>query len=116
MAKKASFGVTSDEPCGTTFTHGGQPKMAGAHNTKRKAQFGVVREAVGATINVNSPAIGEFPKADKAKLMGVKVIAKTSGQGDYSPKKSGPENFGGSEGVKGTMKSGKMDRKSQRFT
>ena len=116
MAKKASFGVISDEPCGTTFTHGGQPKMAGAHNTKRKAEFGVVREAVGPTINVNSAAIGEFPNAAKGKPMGVKVITATSGQGSYSPKKSGPENFGGSEGVKGTMKSGKKDRVSQRFT
>jgi len=116
MAKKANFGVMSDEPNGTTFTHGGFPKLAGASNTKRKAQFGVVKEAVGPTINVNSPAIGEFPKADKAKLEGNKTIAETSGQGSYSPKKSGPQDFGGSEAVKGTMKSGKKDRVSQRFT
>ena len=113
MMKKTSFGINANEPSGTTFVDMPKAKFAGATNTKRKADFSIVTEAKGPTLTENHSFIS-IPKADKGKPMGEKTMAESTGT--YSPAKKGPQDFGGSEGVKGTMKSGKTDKKSHRFT
>lgn len=106
---KISFAVEAQRT-GATFTANDPAKFRDGGQTKKKAQFGVINEAKGPTIDENSTHI-PTPNADVAPLKN-KVIAETSGQGEYEPEKASGQvkaeaQFGGSVGVTGHKKSGK---------
>lgn len=98
MGKTKRFDIHENAPEGDITFCAKPAKFAGATNTKRKANFGVeTREPQGTTFMGNKSHLN-FPKAD----VGVKdVKVESAKSGHYSPAKSGPQNFGGSVGVKG---------------
>lgn len=117
MSKTRRFEIYGNEPNGTTFEDGDKAKFAGPKNTKRKARFGVENdEPHGTTFEDPEKSHIQFPNADTGKVMGVKTIAETKGQGEYEPEKAagrlkpgGNDYSGGSVGVgKSSPKHGKM--------
>lgn len=110
MSKTKRFEIHSDEPRGTTFDAAKDQyaHLAGAKNKKRAARFGIETDEPEGTTFQHAGSHIDFPKADRSAPES-KVVASSSGQGEYNPAKSGPHDFGGSIGV-GTSspKRGKM--------
>jgi hypothetical protein len=101
MSKTKRFDIEAGEPHGTTFDDC-PGKFAGSSNSKRSARFGIERGPSGTTFQAPNDIL-KFPDAsDKPKA--TKVVSASSGQGKYSPMKKGPQDFGGSVGVKGPGK------------
>ncbi len=91
MSKIKPGGVMSDEPCGTTFTHGGThaPTLAkGGTKPKDKIKAGGVEsnEPQGVTFQGNKTHI-KFGNADKKPSES--KVTKTGSGSDYVPKGKG---------------------------
>lgn len=89
MSKTKRFEIYTDEPHGPTFDEMEKLKFAGEKNKKKSARFGIIAdEPTGDTFVDGLRSHIDFPKADSATLLGNKVIADSSGQGEYEPPKS----------------------------
>ncbi len=122
MSKTKRFEIHDQEPNGPTFDEDGKGsgiygRLAGAKNKKRPDRFGInCDEPEGVTFEKAGSHI-DFPKADRGTPMESKVVASSSGQGEYEPAKSGPVDFGGSVPVgKSAPKHGREMKKMSRFT
>lgn len=127
MSKTKRFEIYSDEPSGPTFDEDGKgssiyDRLAGPKNKKRSDRFGIENdEPCGETFEDPPKSHINFPKADSGPHLGVKVLAATSGQGEYEPRTDQlpdanvKDTGGGSIPIgKSSPKHGKM-KLSQRF-
>lgn len=125
MSKSKRFEIYDQEPNGMTFDDVKETKWAGESNKKRAARFGVENdEPHGTTYEDPAKSHINFPKADAAPVLGNKVVAASSGQGEYEPenaagrlKESNSYLMGGSISVgKSAPKHGREMKKMSRFT
>lgn len=100
MSKTKRFCIESQEPNGTTFeSHKDQyDHLAGAKNKKRSANFGIETDEPEGITFPHAGTHVDLPDADRTPKES-KVEAESSGQGEYNPARSGPQNFGGSIAV-----------------
>ncbi|MFI5397594.1 MAG: hypothetical protein ACHQ9S_18815 [Candidatus Binatia bacterium] len=93
MSKTKRFEIFTDEPRGPTFDEDGKGsgiynRLGGEKNTKKKARFGInADEPDGDTFDGHPPHGSHinFPKADSGPVLLNKVVAASSGQGEYEP-------------------------------
>ncbi len=85
MGKTKRFEIYDREPHGTTFEDVSENDWAGSKNKKKSARFGVETKEPDGTTFIDKGSHIDFPKADRAPLLGLKVIAESGGQGKYTP-------------------------------
>jgi hypothetical protein len=98
MSKTKRFCIESNEPHGTTFESAKELGLAGAHNKKRASRFSIETDEPEGITFPHAGSHIDLPNADRAPKES-KTESTSSGQGEYNPARSGPQNFGGSVGV-----------------